>query len=309
MEQHERRCAVPGSPRSPRSRTERRDSQQSTEAPNRRSVRRSRPRGQHQISNYRIIPPPERAAQLRANARCLGRAEGGRPKQPRCGLPPSSVVTRCRAAELPGHARDGLDRRRGSRGTRTRCTRGGTRTRRTRGNPRRTRHDLLSRRSHRGRSTSVITGVLRVTGTGVFAASTPPLGSGVAVRMHIAVGVRVGGRRSRRHRHPAHRYGQCCCRHQTDNRFSHLFPLSTCLFRAFERRWFRPCYTIWTSRPLPPFGIADQDSGPRASLPVPHSPCRRRTGFRQVATHAPWHPGQRDERSGNRTPPRAEGRE
>src|SRR5215831_2407192 len=182
-----------------------------------------------------------------------GRGEGERPTEPPSGLPPSCVVISCRPAELPGNSWDGLDRRRGSRGTRTRCTR----TCCTRGNPRRARRTRLSRRSHRGRSTSVIAGVLRVARPGVFAARAPPLGSGVAVRVHIAVGVRVGGRRSRRHRDPAHRYGQCCCRHQTDNRFSHLFPLSTCLSLAFERRWFRPRYTIWTSRPLPPFGVAD----------------------------------------------------
>ena len=48
-------------------------------------------------------------------------------------------------------------------------------------------------RSHRGRSTcGVIAGVLWSTRTSVFATGTTELGSGMTVRVHVAVGVRVG---------------------------------------------------------------------------------------------------------------------
>src|SRR5262249_16597750 len=85
--------------------------------------------------------------------------------------------------------------------------------------------------------------------------------------------------------------------------FSHVHPLSTCLSLAFERRWFRPCYTIWTSRPLSPLGSKTR------ILVLVHllQSRRRRTGFRW--RRYTWHPGQQDERSGNRTPLGAVGKE
>jgi hypothetical protein len=55
----------------------------------------------------------------------------------------------------------------------------------------------------------------------VFASRTPELRSGVTVRVHVAVGVRVGTRGCGCHGDPAHRGGQCGCRHETDQGLLH----------------------------------------------------------------------------------------
>jgi hypothetical protein len=85
----------------------------------------------------------------------------------------------------------------------------------------RSRRRRRSRRYRRSRAIVLIARVLRVAGTVVFAASTEALRSGVAVRVHVPVGVRVGARRCRSHRRPARRSGQCGHRHETHERLLH----------------------------------------------------------------------------------------
>jgi hypothetical protein len=78
-----------------------------------------------------------------------------------------------------------------------------------------------SSRRYRSRAIVLVARVLRVAGTVVFAASTTALRPGVAVRVHVPVGVRVRARCCPSHRDPARRSGQCGRRHETHERLLH----------------------------------------------------------------------------------------
>jgi len=140
---------------------------------------------------------------------------------------PRGCLVFTRAAVLPGGSRRSYDRSRRSRG-------------RDRSSPRLSLS--LSRRTwcswcawlpgrhrrHRRRSAiGVIAGVLRISRTSVFAAGTPELGPGVAVRMHVPVGVRVGARLRGSRGRPAHGCDQCGRKHKACDCLSHgdLHPL------------------------------------------------------------------------------------
>ena len=104
-----------------------------------------------------------------------------------------------------------------SRGRGARCARRSGRGRRS-GRSRRRHRSHRSHRSHRGRSTfGVIAGVLWITRTSVFATGTTELGSGVTVRVHVAVCVGVGAILRPGGRRPAHWGSQCGRRHQADD--------------------------------------------------------------------------------------------
>jgi hypothetical protein len=197
----------------------------------------------HRFSNWLEHAERERA----------GRGEGGRPKQPPWS--PAFSLGACLGAELPGGTRDALDRRCGSRGdcrrsggTRTRRTRGGTRTRRNRRAWRTPRDWLprwshrLPRRSHRGRSTfGAIAGVLWITRTSVFAAGTSELGSGVTVRVHVTVDVRVGARLRRSRGHPSHRCDQRGRKYEAYQCLSHSCLRAVADLPFPPRPRFHPC--------------------------------------------------------------------
>ena len=138
------------------------------------------------------------------------------PREPK---PPGRPSSCC--VELPSGSGSSWDRRRGSgRDGRSPC--GSWRSRcRGRGGPggcrgcARCSRCARCARCYRCRSAiGVIAGVFWITRTGVFAASTAELGSGVTVRMEVAVGVGVALCGCRRD--PPRRGGQCSCRHETD---------------------------------------------------------------------------------------------
>jgi ketol-acid reductoisomerase len=119
-----------------------------------------------------------------------------------------SLFERCRV-ELPGDSRRSLDRRGCRRGRGPcRCSRRALRCS-LRGLRCSLRGLGCSGRDRSSRAIVRVARVLGVAGTVVFAAGSPHLGSGVTVRMHVAVGIGVGGRRRRSDRDPTHRRGQC----------------------------------------------------------------------------------------------------
>src|SRR5262245_25296154 len=172
-------------------------------------------------------PRPPSSSQRRTAAARAARGRRDPEGQRQLGLAPRSGGVG--NADLPGNARDTLDRSRGSRGGTHRS--GGTRTRRSRRSrrTRRTRRARLARRSHRGRGTAVVRGVLRITGATIFATGTTELGPGVTVRVEVAVGVRVGLRRGRSRGHPTdgdRQRGGC---HHADK---HLLHVASLLWRV-----------------------------------------------------------------------------
>jgi hypothetical protein len=148
------------------------------------------------------------------------------------GLPPSLLVSGgtclCLAAS-PGSSWYSYDRSRGRDRRSRRCDRTARGCHRR--GPRRssctgrrctwrTWRTWLPGRRHRSASV-VIAGVLWISRTSVFTASTAELGSGVAVRVQVPVGVRVGARCCPSHRDPARRSGQSGRRHETHERLLH----------------------------------------------------------------------------------------
>jgi hypothetical protein len=135
------------------------------------------------------------------------------------------------AAELPGCSWRSCDRSRRSRGRDSRSPhRSGTctGTRRSGGSTRRSGRSGRSGRNgwryRRSNAIVLVARVLGVAGTVVFAASTPELGPGVTVRMHVAVGVRVGAGLRSGDRRPAHGRGHCSCDHETGKGLLHDDP-------------------------------------------------------------------------------------
>jgi len=130
---------------------------------------------------------------------------------------------------LPGCPRDGPDCRRRSGGRDGRSPRRSSCPRRSSSRrtlcpwcARRTRNDWLHRRRHRCRSTYVvIAGVLWITRTIVFAARTPHLRAGVAVRVHVTVEVRVRARLRRSRGRPPHRCSQRGRKYEAYQSLSH----------------------------------------------------------------------------------------
>ena len=94
---------------------------------------------------------------------------------------------------------------------------------------------LPGRRYRRSSAVVVVARVLGVAGTTVFAASTTELRSGVAVRVQVPVGVRVGARCCPSHRDPARRGGQCGHRHETHERLLHSITSLSGLFASRPR--------------------------------------------------------------------------
>jgi hypothetical protein len=161
---------------------------------------------------------------------------------------------------------------RSTRGSATRCT---LRTRRARraggsGSPRSHR----SHRSHRGRSTcGVIAGVLWITRTSVFATGTTELGSGMTVRVHVAIGVRVGAIFRPGGRRPAHWDSQRGRRHQTDDHPLHSITpiaLAHCSYLGTFAA-FAPLHVLKpTSHPTSPTDHRERERSAAASRSAGH---------------------------------------
>jgi hypothetical protein len=197
------------------------------------------------------------------------------------------VVARCGA--LPGRARHTLDRdrRAGCRdgGTLRRGAPGGSSSGRTHRIHAGTRRG--TGRRHRSGGATVIAGVLWITRTTVFATSTPHLGSGVTVRVHIAVGVRVGARLRGSRGCPPHWCSQRGRKYKTYQCLSHqdLHPFASAseCFRCSSRRAL--------IRARQNLGKTDQ-SAERG--PIPRNPSDARVHKRVVAAgdreagHRPW---------------------
>jgi hypothetical protein len=159
------------------------------------------------------------------------------------------------AVVLPGDSRRSYDRsrrsRRCSRRGGRRCSRRGCRRCSRRGG--RTRRSGRSSRRYRRSNAIVVVGrVLGVAGTVVFAASTPELGPGVTVRMHITVGVRVGAGLCPGDRRPACWDSQCSHRHETHERLLHsITPIALDSVVHMYLRTPRPLRYTWAGGALP----------------------------------------------------------
>jgi hypothetical protein len=150
-------------------------------------------------------------------------------------------------AALPGGAWGSLDRRRGSSSRRHgrsprrrhgRGPRGRRGTRRRRGTYR-CRWHCRSHRGHRRSDTGPLAVAVQL--EAVFAACPPELGSGVTVRVHVTVGVRVRARLRGSHGRPTHRCSQRGRKYQTRNYLSHSCAPDGCFIcpssRPRIRRW------------------------------------------------------------------------